>query len=72
MAKTKHSCPNCGADVLKVRWDAGYRYCKARECFEALGRRDHVPTHEPPPDPDSVDVTLYDFDDVADLYGSGE
>lgn len=69
---TKHKCPNCGDDVLAVRWNAGYRYCKKSECFAALGRKPGVPLHETPPDPETVDLDPYDLDDVASLYGEGE
>ena len=66
--KTKFSCPNCGAPVLKVRWDAGYHYCKSARCFEALGRRDHIPLHETPPNPDEIDLDPYELDEIASQY----
>lgn len=65
---TKHSCPNCGADVLSVRWNAGYQYCKSRECFESLGRKKHVTMFEKVPDPEEVDIDPQELDDVAGQY----
>lgn len=70
MAKTKNQCPNCGDDVPVARWNAGYKYCKSKTCFEALGRRTAV--FEAPPDPDTVDINPYDLEDVAAMYGEGE
>lgn len=68
----KYECPNCGDPVLAVRWNAGYEYCKAKACFEALGRKKGVTMFDKPPDPETVDIDPYDLEDVAALYGEGE
>lgn len=67
MPKTKHSCPNCGADVVAARWNAGYEYCKASQCFEALGRRKDVPLYDKPPAPGEIDLDPSELDEVAGL-----
>ena len=72
MGKAKYTCPNCGGPVKGERWEASYQYCKKAECFSALGRKAGVPLHETPPDPETVDITPYDVDDVASLYGERE
>ena len=68
MPKTKHSCPNCGASVLKVRWDAGYKYCKAPACFELLGRKAGVTMFDRPPQPGEIDLKPLELDDVDRQY----
>lgn len=70
MAKAKYTCPNCGDPVIAARWEAGYEYCKAPTCFAALGKR--IKTYEEPPDPETVDVSPYDLDEVATMYGEGD
>jgi hypothetical protein len=70
--KAKYECPNCNDPVLAARWNAGYQYCMKKECFAALGRKSGVPLHETPPDPENIDITPYDLDEVAALYGEGE
>jgi hypothetical protein len=72
MPNYKHHCPNCGDGVPAERWNLGYKYCKKDECFEQLGRKKGVTMFDRPPDPDTVDISPYDLDDVADLYGEGE
>lgn len=64
------NCPNCATPVLQERWDAGYRYCKSSRCFEALGRRRHVPLFEKLPNPEDVDLSPFELDDIQSQYDS--
>lgn len=64
MTKTQNICPNCGADVLKVRWDAGYQYCRKKECFDRLGRKAGVTMFETVPSPGEIDINPRELDEV--------
>jgi len=53
---------------LAARWDAGYHYCRSRECFEALGKK--VPLYEKPPQPGESDIDPFELDDVAQIWNN--
>lgn len=55
-----YECPQCKSEVLAERWEAGYQYCKAKRCFEVLGRKAHVKVYQTAPE--ELDITVYDID----------
>ena len=61
-------CPNCENNVPKIRWDAGYRYCKSSACFELLGRKKGVTMFETIPKPGEIDIDPLELDDVDRQY----
>lgn len=67
--KAKYICPNCGVPVLKARWELGYEYCVNPLCIKKLGKNKNN-LYERPPMPEEMDeLSPYDLDDVASLYG---
>ena len=68
MGAYKNHCPNCGDGVDSERWNAGYEYCKKKECFDMLGRKKGVTMFDHPPKPGEVDLHPLELDEIEGQY----